>query len=326
MIQCIQNIVYISKPRITHNKKLIYVRIHIVWREFNMGLDNFSVRMDENDKAELKKLIDESELSNKDFMNELMSVYKLSKMKSEVPEIAEDIKHLEALITQIGEIYIGIGKRITTIEETKEMQYNNDINIYKEKISSLEREAEKYLEEKGNLENQIKMLFSEQEVSAQRFESLNNAVEDKTRIIEDKANIILEYKEKNDNLLGMLNDLKKYKEELDSLNEDLAAYKTKNLSLENDAEKIRNEIQYLQEKHEKEIASLKQKSEYEKERALLDQEKTFNTMINNLKDEFNNKTAAAQEKYNNQILKYQQEIESLIKGINVKNSTKNNAK
>jgi hypothetical protein len=316
----------------------------------------FSVRMDEDEKLELLKLIQESGKGSKDFMSVLVGTYKLSKAKIEVPAIAEDIKHLEAIVTQICDIYIGMGKRITTIEETKNIQYNKDLVVYKDKIAALEENIEKANTEKTDLLNSIIKFSADQEETEKQLISLQNTVEDKNKLIEDKVKLIEEYKDKNDNLLSMLTDLKTYKEKVDTLSNLLTDNQSRNILLENEIVKINNEhentiskinatnentinnlnskVKGLEEllvkkdqeytkqfeeknkNHSKKMEDLKKSLEYEKDKALLDQEKKFNKVINENTNENNGKIAAIQEQSNKQILEYQKQIDILLKRIN----------
>jgi hypothetical protein len=323
----------------------------------------FSVRMDEDEKQELLKLIQESGKGSKEFMSLLISSYKLSKTQMEVPAIAEDIKHLEAIVTQICEIYIGMGKRITTIEETNAMQYSKDIAIYREKVTKLEEDIQNVSDEKVALLNTIIKLNEDNEKNEKDLASLETTIQDKDTTIDDKIKIINEYKEKNDNLLGMLTDLNTYKKESETFKDLLAVSQAKNISLDNEIIRLKNEhentiskmqidndnnVNKLTSKmkeldellikkdldhkkelsqkdkelaqkdvdHSKELKNQKLSLEYEKDKALLEQEKHFNKLINDLKNENSSKIAAIQEQSSNQVLAYQKEIDTLLKSIN----------
>jgi hypothetical protein len=112
----------------------------------------FSVRMDDEDKERILKLIEESGRSNKDFMNLLLSCYEINKVKVEIPSLSEDINMLEALTQQINSLYLNMGKRIQTVQKTKDMQFEKDTVLLKEKIQSLTSENEKLKNDKNLLE------------------------------------------------------------------------------------------------------------------------------------------------------------------------------
>lgn len=302
----------------------------------------FSVRMNDADKSEITSLINESGKSNKDFMNELISTYKLNKMKIEVPEMSEDIKHLEAIISQISEIYIGIGKRITTIEEANSIQYTKELSIYKEKIISLENTISTLTIDKDSFIKELSLIKSSQEEKEKQLSNFQNTINDKNKLLEDKSKLIEEYRDKNDNLLSMLKDLKSYKEKVDTLSDLLADSQTKNITLQNEITRINNEHENILNKvtakndyathnlkskiieledslikkdqdNLKELENLKKSMEYEKDKALLEQEKEFNKTINDINHENNTVIAALQEKSNNQMFDYQKQINSLLK-------------
>lgn len=312
----------------------------------------FAVRMDEDAKAELIELIEDSGKSNKEFMNVLISTYKLNRAKAEVPSMAEDINHLEALTKQICEVYLGVAKRITTIEESNKIEFNKELSLYKDKIENLEGVIASLRKDLDINTQEFSNLSSLYDEAQNQILSLKNSLEDKNKIIGDKINLIDEYKEKNDTLLSMFNDFQKSKDEIETYKELLAVSQSKNNNLENTIDKLKfehenqiskisndndiainkltskvntvneslstlktnysKEINQLKKDHENELNNLKNSYEYEKNRSLLEQEKNFNTLINNLKIEYSDKIALIQVESNKQVLEYQKEINSLL--------------
>ena len=72
--------------------------------------------MESEDKEKLMELIQESGKSSKEFMGILMGAYELNKVKMDVPEVAEDLNHLEALTNQTNNVYMNMAKRIQAID------------------------------------------------------------------------------------------------------------------------------------------------------------------------------------------------------------------
>ncbi|MBU3173358.1 hypothetical protein [Clostridium estertheticum] len=337
--------------------------------------NTFAVRMENEDKEKLVQLIDGSGKSSKEFMTVLMNSYKLNQMKSEVPEMAEDIKHLESITTQICEVYINIGKRINSIGEAKAIQYDKDLSIYKEKIISLENDLLNINTANTDLINDNLKLNTDKEDAAKQLIVFQNSIDDKTKIIEDKINIIIENKEKIDNLLGMIKDIKTLREGAETFKELLACSQAKNDELkvtidriniehgntlsraaiknEKDVNDLKTKISKLEElslsekllhkkgidhiikEHSKEIETINRSLEFEKEKALLGQEKKFNKIINDNINESNNKMATIQDNYNNkisiiqeqsnsQILEYQKQYDKLIQDNKGKMKPTNN--
>jgi DNA repair exonuclease SbcCD ATPase subunit len=324
----------------------VNISLHFRGGYYMANTNPFSVRMDEEDKSELIKLIQESGKGAKEFMSVLINSYKLTKTQNEVPEMSEDIKHLQAITSQICDIYINIGTRIKTIEETNLMQYNKDLSIYREKITALESNLAQLEIEKSNLLDLISKNTDELERLNTQIITSNNIVEDKNKLIRDKDSLIEEYKEKNDNLLSMISDLKEYKDKIDTISSLLADSQTKNANLENTIAKLNNdhelyvsklqlehdkvvtnlnnEIQNFKETlsqsdvlHKKSLEDLRNTLEFQKEKALLEQEKKFNKIINDLHNDYTKKIAIIQEQANKQILSYQKEIDNLLKATNV---------
>ncbi|MBZ9609951.1 hypothetical protein G9F73_019695 [Clostridium estertheticum] len=298
----------------------------------------FSVRMEIDDKEKLIEFIQQSGKSSKEFMGILMGAYELNKVKLDIPEVAEDINHLEALTNQIDNIYINLAKRIQTIDAAKTLQFNKDLDIYKSKIESLNIENEKLNTDKESIESILQESFN-------ASEELKKQVKQLSEIADSNKALIQEYKEKNDTLAGLVTQYKGFKNENETVKTLLADSQARKIDLSNklnakdmevenlnaklesaavDFEKERKQIADLNEfetrktllevetiktklkdsvinfeKEGKRIAELK---EFEKEKALLEQEKIFNKNMQNLQEESNKK-----------ILEYQNQAEEFIR-------------
>lgn len=262
----------------------------------------FSVRMESEDKEKLMELIQESGKSSKEFMSILMGAYELNKVKIDIPEVAEDINHLEALTNQINNVYMNMAKRIQTIDTAKTLQFNKDMEIYKSKIESLKVENEGFKVDKEAMANLLQDSYA---IS----EGLKKQVTQFTEIMDSNKALIQEYKEKNDTLAGLVNEYKGFKNENETLKALLADSQARNIDLSNKVNTKDMEIDTLKTKLEaaaaeapKEIRRTSELKDFEKEKALLEQEKLFNKKLQELQEESNKK-----------ILEYQKQAEEFIK-------------
>ena len=249
----------------------------------------FSVRMESEDKEKLMELIQESGKSSKEFMGILMGAYELNKVKMDIPEVAEDINHLEALTNQINNIYVNMAKRIQTIDAAKTLQFNKDMEIYKSKIESLKAENEGF---KIDKEAMVSLLKDSSDIS----EGLKKQVAQFNEIMDSNKALIQEYKEKNDTLAGLVNEYKGFKNENETLKNLLADSQARNTDLSNKINTKDMEIDTLKTKLEaaatetpKEVKRISELKEFEKEKALLEQEKLFNKKMQELQEESNKK-------------------------------------
>jgi hypothetical protein len=298
----------------------------------------FAVRMETNDKEKLLELIQESGKSSKEFMGILMGAYELNKVKIDIPEVAEDINHLEALSNQINTIYVNMAKRIQTIDESKALQFDKDMEIYKSKIESLKTENQKLIIDKEAMETTLEESFN---IS----DELEKQVKQLSEIADSNKALIQEYKEKNDTLTGLVTEYKAFKNENEAFKSLLADSNIKNIDLGNTIKTKELEVETLETKLEaiaeqaqkevtrfeglvefekertfskvsnlkskieititeaqKEVTRVSDQKEFEKEKALLEQEKLFNK-----------KMQETQEESYKKVLEYQKQAEDFIK-------------
>lgn len=286
----------------------------------------FSVRMDTSDKEKLLKLIQESGTgSNKDFMNVLMSAYELNKVKVEVPEASESIKKVEELTQLINDYFVNMSKHIKTNKESMNLQFTKDIDVYKVRVDTLKEENSELEGKVESLQAAYNNSCNDIEESRKELESKDKLVEQLKENLEDKTTLVDQYKEKNDTLAGLVSEYKNYKVEVESYKNLLADAQTRKFELENtikekdfDITKLNDAVEELKIKHESELSSLKEKSvleidnlnskiedvksshldtltsakekaEFEKEKALLAEDKKHQEAINKLNDEHNEK-------------------------------------
>lgn len=272
----------------------------------------FSVRMESDDKEKLIELIQESGKSSKEFMGILMGAYELNKVKMDIPEVAEDLNHLEALTNQVNNIYINLAKRIQTIDTAKTLQFNKDIEIYKDKIESLKTENEGFKIDKES------MIISLQD-SFNINEELKKQVTQLSEIMDSNKALIQEYKEKNDTLAGLVTEYKGFKNENETIKTLLADGQARNIDLSNKINSKDIEIDSLKSKLEaavmqapKEIKRVSEQKDFEREKALLEQEKLFNKKMQELQEESNKKISEYQKQAEEFIreMQKQQQIQS----------------
>ncbi|MBW9150376.1 hypothetical protein K2F40_15560 [Clostridium sp. CM028] len=268
----------------------------------NNNNNPFSVRMEADDKAKLMELIQGSGKSSKEFIGILMGAYELNKLKMEIPEVAEDINHLEALSNQINTIYVNMAKRIQTIDESKALQFNKDMEIYKSKIESLNVENKTLKTDKENMETTLQGSFN---IS----DELKKQVKQLSEITESNKALILEYKEKNDTLAGLVTEYKGFKTENETVKTLLADSQARKIDLENkiiakdiDVDTLKTKLEAAAMEAQKEVKRLAELKAFEKEKALLQQEKLFNKKMQEL-----------QEQSNKKILEYQKQAEEYIR-------------
>jgi chromosome segregation ATPase len=276
----------------------------------------FSVRMEQEDKEKLIQLIQDSGKSNKEFMTSLISSYELNKAKIEIPDIAQDIEGLEALTKQINDYYVNMGKRITEIQKSKDVEFTKSMEIYTNRIEVLKAENDKVNGQITELTQAYNNVNADYEETKKQMEQLLENLKDKNLLVE-------EYKQKNDTMTGVLNEYKEYKGKIENLKKSIDNLQIQNNKLSNDSkekditiQKLENELEKMQKdteksihdlniKHSEDIKVTKEKVKFEKDKDILE-----------LNKQHQNELQEQQRRHNEEIQEYQNKYKRLLDELN----------
>lgn len=290
----------------------------------------FSVRMDHEEKERLIRLIQDSGKNNKEFMTSLLNAYDLNKTKVEIPELAQDISALQALTQQINEYYVNIGKRIQTMQKSRDLVFTKEIEVYKNTVDTLTIENEKSKIDFTEIQKAYNNISTDYNEAIKQLKQLQESLKDKNLIVE-------EYKSKNDTLTGLLNEYKQYKSQIEDYKKDLNDFENKNAELKNNIkekenvldnlsitiEKLKaskeNALNELKDKNKSELESLKDKLEIERDRNTLQLNKDHQEQLQQIQKENNKeiidyqvKLQEIQDKNNKEISDYQNKYKGLL--------------
>lgn len=286
----------------------------------------FSVRMDQDDKDKLLQLIQESGRSNKDFMSVLISAYELNKAKIEIPDIAKDIEGLQALTERINDYYVNIGKRITDIQNSKDLQFTKEVEVYKNRVETLKAENDKLDADYTNIQQIYNNISAENEELKKQLEHLQESLRDKTLIVE-------EYKGKNDSLLSIVEEYKGYKTQIEEYKKLMAETQNSKLELENsirdkdsiiqklnddaeaakqDSEKI---VEELKLKYDRDLESIKERSELQMQKEILKLQQEHQKQILELQNGQQEQLQELHQNYNKEIQGYQDKYKDLLQQL-----------
>jgi hypothetical protein len=224
-------------------------------------------------------------------------------------EVKEDINHIEMLINQINNVYMAMATRIENTDTSNTLQFSKDMNIYKTKIEGLKA---KNKVDKGSMANLLQDSFN---IS----EGLKKQVAQFNEVMDRNKPLIQKYKDKNDTLAGIVTEYKGFKNENETIKTLLAVSEARNIDLSNKITAKDVEINNLKEKLEaaalnaqNEVKKISEQMEFEKEKALLEQEKLFNKNMHTLQEESNKKISEYQKQAEEFIreMKRQQQIQS----------------
>ncbi|HNR66228.1 MAG TPA: hypothetical protein PKJ95_08065, partial [Atribacterota bacterium] len=261
-------------------------------------LTTWSVKMTDTLKEKISGSLQESGLTGKEFMEVLLNTYE--QVKKDRPEITPDLDELETLTKRICAIYVNVGERITTLLNDKDNSYKalvaekTDLartlqkriteleNSLKDKITiakELAAEKDKIQEEKINLE-----LRQQKEI--QQLAEINQS----------NKSLIEEYRQKNDTLTGLLAEYETYKNQIQELKKEVNLEKIKRAGAEDKFKKAEDTLNknkeklfQTEERYKVQIESIIEQQSFEKEKALLEQEKSLRNELQAEREEYNNR-------------------------------------
>ena len=295
----------------------------------------FGVKMPEELKKQIEDLMKDAGLrTNKDFMQSLVNSYIVEKTKESIPEIAEDLKELQVITQRTNDIYLNMGYRIENINKANEKESEEQLSKKDSTILELKEKIEMINFENSNLEESNSNIVNQNNIQIQRVNEL-------TEININVKELNEGYKQKNDDLMGIVSEYKQYKIEIEKLKVLLGDKQAQSIDLSNSIRDKDNTIENL----EKSI----QKATEDNKRTAKDNENERITIIDRLKkdnikelesikkeNELNNKLAILelkevhqgemekiQSKYNSNIELYQNKYNVIVDRIEELRSTPN---
>ena len=241
----------------------------------------FGVKVTEDLKNELSELMKTSDLSGKEFMNMLLSTYKMEQQKHENTWFESDIKELQILLHRIQKIYLNISEKSQIVVSENRMESD-------EAQKTLEEENKKLEEQYTALAEQLKKEKSLNEENKKLIAALK---QEKEQISEEAKESKMQAK----NYLLLHN---KFEEEILSLNSQIESFKrteieieernAENTKLKNRNDELSSEVWFLKREIEKvneEKNQLLLTHELELKNQLLEQKLLFNEKISTLREE-----------------------------------------
>jgi Chromosome segregation ATPases len=205
-----------------------------------MADTTFGVKVPDDLKEQLTKLMQDSGLTGKDFMQSLVNVYQVEKTKEGIPEVAQDLKELQSLTQRINNIYLNLGYRIDNLMKSKETEMQEQLQRKDAVIATLQNKIEELDSKNELLTETFNTSVSEKDEAIKRVNELTNMYNDNKALVE-------EYKNKNDMLTGLLNEYKTAKEENENLKSRLDQSNLTNIQVNNDNIAKGKEIENLKE-------------------------------------------------------------------------------
>lgn len=264
----------------------------------------FGVKVPEDLRDQINEMMKDSGLVGKEFMQQLVDTHLLGQSKAEIPEMAEEIKELEALTHRMNEMYLYLGTRFKNIIA--------DVEKDKEAIrSQVKKEKEDYVKEKADYDSELKNVREEVVKLQKQIEASKSTNHELNLKLEEMAKYNANYTELNKQYKSNIEELTKKVEDLQHLKEKNDTLVVSNTKLEENNDRLasdlwfsKREIEKLQEalvkdreKYKNQLSHLKEQQHLERQTALLEMQLEHQKTIETLND----KTANLQEEYNNKL-------------------------
>lgn len=259
-----------------------------------MSREVFSIKLDEELRNKIKELIDQSGEQGNTFMENLIKLYEINNAKDIMPSAMGDVEELQTLTKRMYDIFTGLIERSSNLIKDRESvlkeeieKKSRSINVVQEKLDARNRELEtlKTAQEEFISENEeLKKKLQEFDLKVWQVEQSNK------EIISSKDALIEEYKEKNDNLSGILLEYQQYKDKnkellqvIDVLKAEIDDLKLSLSAQQSSEEKLKAEIELLRSQHKMSL----ERADMEKEKAILELRKEYQSKFETLSNEHN---------------------------------------
>jgi chromosome segregation ATPase len=206
--------------------------------EVYMSNKTFGLKVPDELYNEASNLMSVLDVSGEEFLNTLIASYKTEKTKEQIPLVAKDIKELQGLTRRIFDIYLNLSYGIENIARDKEEEMNNKLEKKDSIIFSLQEELNQLTDKSENITTAFNEAVEDKNI-------LEKEVNQLTETLRSNKDLIQEYKNKNDMLLGQLTQYEKYPEKLEATKELLNKQQADNIELSNNLKQAEQTIEQL---------------------------------------------------------------------------------
>ncbi len=256
----------------------------------------WGVKVPEELKEQINRLMQESGLQGKDFMQQVIDTYVLELAKEQIPEIAQDLRELQGITQRINDIYLNMGYRMENLCESQKQSIDKQLMKQDEIITEL---SEKLKESREKYENLVE-LYNEK---INNINELNDRLE---QIIENNESLKSLNREYAHNISDLEGKIQKYRE-LEAQNHSLreenskVKEKLKGIEAELDTRDIRirkldSQIRTIKIRHKEELEVLNQEFDVKIDKMALSLEKEHIKKVEDIKADFRERLERQQHK------------------------------
>lgn len=287
-----------------------------------MAQDTWGLKLDSELKEKVQSIIKNDFESSKDFLEQLVNLYNLNKLKQEGGVLSSEIDELESITKRINNIFINANEKVQSLLTDKDIKANEQVSLKQNIIERLQNTIKELEEDKERISGINDTLVESNTDYQNKTEQLI-----KTNITLEE--LVAEYKDKNSTLTGTLDEYKlehnKNKElqeqvlelrktisDLTSTNKtQLGEINILNRRLEEDTQKYQNELQSITNVYESRIKSEIEQAEIKHNRELVEQQRIHQSEIKDIQGRF----ASEIERYQTKYRELLEEIESIKRDV-----------
>ncbi|SHN86383.1 MULTISPECIES: hypothetical protein [Desulfitobacterium] len=255
-------------------------------------------------KTKINTTIQASGLQDKEWIESVTNLWVMQDVKIGLPNFKQDISELELHTKRINELVINMIERAAHEKEEisrQVLELSTEKNELLQKIDFMEKEIKAQL--KANEEADIHHL-KEKEESERLIRQMEEATWHNNLLIQ-------EYKEKNDTLMGLVNEYKAAYEEKNSLKHEVDRLNQTLVTLKGELEHNVQAVEALKKAHKDELERMAEKKDIERERERLTLQSDYQNKIQSLSEESTEKIRMLYEKIEQLHKEYQAEIAGL---------------
>lgn len=186
--------------------------------------ESWGLKLDQELKDKIQEIVKSDFNSSKEFMEHVVALYEVDKMKQGGSILTEQIEEMEMLSKRMYAVLVNANEKVNTAMTDQRANLEKAITRYQNTIDSLQEEvanAKQKLEDVSNANDELVNLNNEY---SQRVNQLTESNLTSTALVN-------EYKEKNMTLAGQLEDMPGLVSKIDELNTTISKLNDDNNSL-----------------------------------------------------------------------------------------------
>lgn len=264
----------------------------------------FKVTDEVHERARM--LIDASGLTSKEWLENALAMYEVKALQANTPDYAKDLTELELHTTRIYELVVNMIQQSLYLKD-------HAVKDVSDKLESKEGIITELQAKLTETKEQVNLITTANNQLAEQHALLQKQVDEQKSTLDNSNLLISEYKEKNDTLNGLVTKYKDYAEENEALKttftaENEALVQQLNEQQQISFDKIRQFEQSKQQANERirelettlenaqlnythELEIMQERKDLEREKALVEVERTYQEKLQAQNDKYNDKVA-----------------------------------